>query len=313
MCLMLNLVKFASRGGLQICQFCTTFVETLVVMKKILYLFIYIVLAVSCISKNQNTENIIVVSIAPIKPIVEAIVGDDFKVEILVPAGASPESFEPTPKQFITLNKAKLVLGTGLLDFEQQLLKRVHDQSKVIDLSHGIITISGSCSHTHHGKHCHHGVDPHIWCSPKSLKIMAENAHNAIVAAMPDSLHYTDAYNTLNKQITTLDNEVAELANNATLPYFIIYHPALTYLARDYGLEQVAIENDGKEASAKRIAQIISAARTDGIKSVFYQSEFPESSVQVICEDIGANAVEINPLAEDIFTNIREITRLITE
>ena len=167
MCVMLNLVKFASRGGLQICQFCTTFVETLVVMKKILYLFIYIALAVSCISKNQNTENIIVVSIAPIKPIVEAIVGDDFTVEVLVPAGASPESFEPTPKQFITLNKAKLVLGTGLLDFEQQLLKRVHDQSKVIDLSHGIITISGSCSHTHHGKHCHHGVAPHIWCSPK--------------------------------------------------------------------------------------------------------------------------------------------------
>ena len=142
---------------------------------------------------------------------------------------------------------------------------------------------------------------------------MARNAHNAIVAAMPDSVQYTAAYNLLNERITALDNEVAELANNASLPYFIIYHPALTYLARDYGLEQVAIENDGKEASAKRIAQIISKARIDGIKSVFYQSEFPESSVQIICEDIGANAVEINPLAEDIFANIREIARLITE
>ena len=142
---------------------------------------------------------------------------------------------------------------------------------------------------------------------------MARNAHNAIVAVMPDSLHYTTAYNALNERITALDKEVAELANNASLPYFIIYHPALTYLARDYGLEQVAIENDGKEASAKRIAQIISKARTDGIKSVFYQSEFPESSVKIVCEDIGANAVEINPLAEDIFTNIRKIARLITE
>lgn len=283
-------------------------------MKRILYLFIYIVLAASCVSnKNQSDEKVIYVSIAPIKPIIEAIVGDDFKVEILVPAGASPESFEPTPKQFIALNKAQLVLGTGLLDFEQQLLKRIHNQNKVIDLSRGITTISGSCSHTHHGKHCHHGIDPHIWCSPKSLSAMARNAHNAIVAAMPDSVQYTAAYNLLNERITALDNEVTELANNASLPYFIIYHPALTYLARDYGLEQVAIENDGKEASAKRIAQIISKARIDGIKSVFYQSEFPESSVQIICEDIGANAVEINPLAEDIFANIREIARLITE
>lgn len=283
-------------------------------MKRILYLFIYIVLAVSCAgNKNQSDEKVIYVSIAPIKPIVEAIVGDDFTVEILVPAGASPESFEPTPKQFIALNKAQLVLGTGLLDFEQQLLKRIHNQNKVVDLSRGIVTISGSCSHTHHGKHCHHGIDPHIWCSPKSLSIMARNAHNAIVAAMPDSVQYTAAYSALSERITTLDNEVAELASNASLPYFIIYHPALTYLARDYGLEQIAIENDGKEASAKRLAQIISKARVDGIKSVFYQSEFPESSVQIICEDIGANAVEINPLAEDIFTNIRDIARLITE
>ena len=283
-------------------------------MKRILYLFIYIVLVVSCASnKNQSDEKVIYVSIAPIKPIVEAIVGDDFTVEILVPAGASPESFEPTPKQFIALNKAQLVLGTGLLDFEQQLLKRIHNQNKVVDLSRGIVTISGSCSHTHHGKHCHHGIDPHIWCSPKSLSIMARNAHNAIVAAMPDSVQYTAAYSALSERITTLDNEVAELASNASLPYFIIYHPALTYLARDYGLEQIAIENDGKEASAKRLAQIISKARVDGIKSVFYQSEFPESSVQIICEDIGANAVEINPLAEDIFTNIRDIARLITE
>ena len=300
--------------GLHFCQFCITFVETLVEMKRIIYLFIYIALSVSCVgNKNKSNEKVIYVSIAPIKPIVEAIVGDDFKVEVLVPAGASPESFEPTPKQFIAMNKAQIVLGTGLLDFEQQLLKRIHNQSKIVDLSHGIVTISGSCSHTHHGKHCHHGVDPHIWCSPKSLSIMARNAHNAIVAVMPDSLHYTTAYNALNERITVLDKEVAELANNASLPYFIIYHPALTYLARDYGLEQVAIENDGKEASAKRIAQIISKARTDGIKSVFYQSEFPESSVKIVCEDIGANAVEINPLAEDIFTNIRKIARLITE
>ena len=283
-------------------------------MKRLLYLFIYIAIAVSCGSnKNQNDKEVIFVSISPIKPIVEAIVGEDFTIEVLVPTGASPESFEPTPKQFIALNKAKLVLGTGLLNFEQQLLKRVHNQSKVINLSRGISTISGSCSHTHHGKHCHHGVDPHIWCSPKQLKIMASNAHSAIIAAMPDSLHYTIAYTALNEQLDILDNDVAQLSDNASLPYFIIYHPALTYLARDYGLEQVAIENDGKEASAKRLAQIISQARTDGIKSVFYQSEFPASCVEVVCDDIGANAVEINPLSEDIFTNIREITRLITE
>lgn len=285
-------------------------------MRKILYLFIYIALAIMLYSCN-NTEkksydNTIFVSIAPLKPIVEAIVGDDFSVEVLVPAGASPETFEPTPKQFIALNESVMVLSTGLLDFERSLLQRVHDQSKVINLSQGIATIAGSCSHTHHGKHCHHGVDPHIWCSPKCIDIMAKNMYNALVAMVPDK-DYATAYSTLNEQIKELDSVVTKLCNNSSLPYFIIYHPALTYLARDYNLEQVAIEHEGKEPSAKHLATIIERARRDGMKRVFYQSEFPESSVAIVAEDIGAETVEINPLDENIFENIVTITTLITE
>ena len=94
---------------------------------------------------------------------------------------------------------------------------------------------------------------------------------------------------------------------------FMIYHPALTYLARDYGLTQIAIENEGKEPSAKHLAHIIKQAENEGLKHIFYQSEFPASSVEIICKDINATAVEINPLEEDIFTNIRHIVTLITE
>lgn len=285
-------------------------------MRKILYLFIYIALAMMLYSCNniekKSYDNTIFVSIAPLKPIVEAIVGDDFSVEVLVPAGASPETFEPTPKQFIALNESVMVLSTGLLDFEKSLLQRVHDQSKVINLSQGIATIAGSCSHTHHGKHCHHGVDPHIWCSPKCIDIMAKNTYNALVAMVPDK-DYSTAYSTLNEQIKELDSVVTKLCDNSSLPYFIIYHPALTYLARDYNLEQVAIEHEGKEPSAKHLATIIERARRDGMKRVFYQSEFPESSVAIVAEDIGAETVEINPLDENIFENIVTIATLITE
>ena len=285
-------------------------------MRKILYLFIYIALAMMLYSCNniekKSYDNTIFVSIAPLKPIVEAIVGDDFSVEVLVPAGASPETFEPTPKQFIALNESVMVLSSGLLDFEKSILQRVHDQSKVINLSQGIATIAGSCSHTHHGKHCHHGVDPHIWCSPKCIDIMAKNTYNAIVAMVPDK-DYSTAYSTLNEQIKELDSVVTKLCNNSSLPYFIIYHPALTYLARDYNLEQVAIEHEGKDPSAKHLATIIERARRDGMKRVFYQSEFPESSVAIVAEDIGAETVEINPLDENIFENIVTIATLITE
>lgn len=268
--------------------------------------------ATSC-STDKRSDHTIYVSIAPIKPLITEIVGDDFEVEVLVPAGVSPETFEPTPKQFIALNNSRLIFGTGLLDFEKNLLNKVREQTKIVDLSRGVEPIAGSCSHTHHGKHCAHGVDPHIWCSPKELMIMAENAFEAIRTAMPDSLKYEAGYDNLCQKLLDLDEEVGEMCRCSANNYFIIYHPALTYFARDYGLQQVAIEHEGKEVSAKRLASIIDAARKDGVKRVFYQSQFPKSSVEVVCGDIGAEAVEINPLDEDVFDNIRFITNLITE
>jgi zinc transport system substrate-binding protein len=75
----------------------------------------------------------------------------------------------------------------------------------------------------------------------------------------------------------------------------------------------VAVENEGKEPSAKHLAHIIELAREKEIKHILYQSEFPASSVEIICRDIDATAVEINPLDEDIFTNIRNIVTLIME
>ena len=274
---------------------------------------VVLIAATACRHPEKHSERTMYVSIAPIKYIVDEIVGDDFDVEVLVPAGASPETFEPTPKQFIALNSARLIFGTGLLDFENNLLEKVEDHTKIIDLSLGIETIAGSCSHTHHGKHCNHGIDPHIWCSPKELMVMAENAFEAIRGAMPDSVKYETRYDALCQKLLDLDEEVGEMCRCSTNQYFIIYHPALTYLARDYGLQQVAIENEGKEASAKRLAEIIENARKDGVKRVFYQSQFPRSSVEVVCEDIGAEAVEINPLAYEAVENIREMVFLITE
>lgn len=142
---------------------------------------------------------------------------------------------------------------------------------------------------------------------------MAENMYNAIACEMPDSVNYDKNYTTLCIKLLELDEEVAEACAQSPRSTFVIYHPALTYLARDYALTQVAVEQEGKEPSAKHLANIIEKARAEGIKYIFYQSEFPASSVEVICQDIGATAVEINPLDEDIFENIRHIVTLITK
>lgn len=142
---------------------------------------------------------------------------------------------------------------------------------------------------------------------------MTENIYNVVKREMPDSTKYAMAYNELYIKLCDLGLEVAKRCFESEKKSFMIYHPALTYLARDYKLKQIAIENEGKEPSAKHIAKIIEQARKDSIKHILYQSEFPASSVEVICKDTGATAVEINPLDENIFDNLRNIATLITE
>lgn len=323
----------------------------------------------SCAQPAQPEEETLYVSILPLKSIVGGIVGDDFDVRVLVPAGASPETFEPTPRQFVDLNRARLIFNVGLIDFETTLLGKIEARDKVVDLSRGIDLIAGSCSHAHgkvaradephaaamseeqqtagtaatpeeqqtagshaaampgerqlagrhaatpapqaHG-HCHaHGIDPHIWTSPRALQRMAANAYEAIHALWPDSVKYTENHARLQEQLAELDARTAGKIAASGVRYFIIYHPALTYYARDYGLQQVAIEDDGKEPSARALARLIEQARHDGVRRIFYQSQFPASAVEVIARDIEAQSVAIDPLKEDVIANIDSLTDLI--
>lgn len=311
----------------------------------------------SCAQPAQPEEEMLYVSILPLKSIVGGIVGDDFDVRVLVPAGASPETFEPTPRQFVDLNRARLIFNVGLIDFETTLLGKIEARDKVVDLSRGIDLIAGSCSHAHnkvarahelhaaatpeeqqtagshaaatpgerqlagshaatpapqaHG-HCHaHGIDPHIWTSPRALQRMAANAYEAIHALWPDSVKYTENHARLQEQLAALDARTAGKIAASGVRYFIIYHPALTYYARDYGLQQVAIEDDGKEPSARALARLIEQARRDSVRTIFYQSQFPASAVEVIARDIEAQSVAIDPLKEDVIANIDSLTDLI--
>lgn len=275
----------------------------------------------------------IYVSIAPLKGLAERIVGDDFPIEVLVPAGASPETFEPTPRQLIAVNECRWLFAVGLIDFETALLQKIERQDKVVALHTGIELIAGSCSHGHttethnheaehahsehahehkHGGHAHaHGIDPHIWTSPRALQQIAANLYATIQAAYPDSVRYAENYAALQSELQRLDHEVAATLAASEVRSFVIYHPALTYYARDYGLRQTAIEQEGKEPSPRHLAELIDAARREGVRTILYQRQFPRSSVEAVAEDMAAEPVEFDPLAEDICAVIRQVTQKI--
>lgn len=282
-------------------------------MKRYLIYIAALLLAVGCTTPPpQPTEPTIYVSIAPLRSLVEAITEQDFPVEVLVPAGASPENFELTPKQYIALNEAQWIFSTGLITFETTLLHKLPEGARIIDLSRGIEPIAGTCSHHHHG-HAHaHGVDPHTWTSPRALQLMSRTIYEAIHNEHPDSVRYTQNFNRLQERLEVLDRAIEAQITASGVEQFIVYHPALTYYARDYGLRQISIEEEGKEPSAKRLAKLIRTARAEGIRTVLVQRQFPRSSVEAVADDMEAEVVEFDPLAENVIENIAHITDLIT-
>lgn len=269
-----------------------------------------LLLTTACTSRPTGGPRLYV-SILPLRGLVEEIVCGDFPVEVLVPPGASPETFEPTPRQIADLHRAEAVFQVGLLDFEQALLGKIDSRIRTVDLCRGIETLAGSCSHCTHGHTHAHGVDPHIWTAPRELRAMAANAYEAIHALWPDSAKYTAAHERLQCRLDSLDRRIAGRIARSGTRRLLVYHPALTYYARDYGLEQLAVETDGKEPSARQLARLIDQARESGIRHILYQSQFPASTVETVARDIGACGARIDPLAEDILAEIERITDLI--
>ena len=241
--------------------------------------------------------------------LIEEITAGDFDVEVIVPKGASPETFEPTPKQVTAFSNAEFILSTGLIDFEQSLTSRINGDAELVNLSEGIELIAGSCSH---GNHQHkHGVDPHIWTSPRALRTMVANAHDAIMAHYPDSVKYTEATERLLERIAELDNYCATRIETEGVEAMMIYHPAYTYYARDYGIKQIAIEHDGKEPSLRQTTALIETAKNHGVRTILRQPQYSEDKVRAIANDAGAEIITTDPLSEDILSEIERVTEII--
>jgi len=259
----------------------------------------------------------VIVSIPPLRSLVTAIIGGDFQVETLLPAGASPETYEPTPQQLIATEHAPLIFVTGLLDFEKVIVGKLCDKdgNKVVILSKGIQLIEGhgvdADGHNTGTPGRGHGVDPHIWLSPIELAAMAGNIYNAIARLHPDSAKYAGNYHKLISDLSALNERIKNEIDSAKIKSILIYHPALTYYASHYGLAQIAIEQEGKEPSAATLKVLVDRAKKEKIDKIFYEKQFPEAVVRSISQETGARAVEIDPLREDVMRNLLDITTLI--
>lgn len=276
-------------------------------MKRFLYLIILCVILAGCkgtpqkqadsgkASRTEKPAVTVTVTISPYKYFVDQIAKGKVDVNVMVSNGNNPETYEPYAQQMMELSKSALYLKVGSIGFEQTWMKKLQDNApdmKVIDTSVGI-----KPAKTPGGN-----IDPHVWMSCSNARIIASNILKALCELEPKNKAFFEKnYQSLLSIIDKRDSTIKEnfKKDPDLVRKFVIYHPILTYFASDYQLEQLAIEEEGREPSASQLKSLIERARKEKIKFCLIQAEFANRNTTTFIKESYTKPMNINPLQDD--------------
>jgi len=291
-------------------------------MKPVIMFILLSMFFINCGSPGPDisSEKIqITVSILPQKYFVERIAGGgdnlDFDIHVMIPPGHSPATYAPTPQQMKALSHCKLYFRIGHIPFENAWMKNISSNNphmKIIDTSVGVDLIeTGEAEDELHQVHHHHaGIDPHIWLCPRAVKIQAKHILDAVIEIDRENQEfYKENYRLFLLDIDRLDREIKALLEKCRGRKFLVFHPAWSYFAREYGLEQLPIEVEGKAPNPANLKKIIDIARRENIRIIFVQEQFDTHSAGAVAAEIGGRVVKIDPLALDWLDNMKKIAQ----
>lgn len=257
------------------------------------------------------------VTIPPQAKFVERVAGQHVEVDVLVEPGHSPHTYEPTPSQMVRLAEADVYFLIGV-PFEQILQNKIQSANpdmQMVDTGAGI-ELRRMKAHVHETEHAEHRsedegqMDPHVWLDPANVKMMGRNICEALVEMDPEhEEEYRSNLESFLADLDELDRDIRGITEELQTREFMVFHPAFGYFSDAYGLEQIPIEIEGKEPSARALQTLIETARDEGIKVIFVQKQFSARSAEVVAGEIGGEVVQVDPLARDYFTGMREMAQ----
>ncbi|MDX9942740.1 MAG: zinc ABC transporter substrate-binding protein [Bacteroidales bacterium] len=263
--------------------------------------FFLAVFMAACSNREPRAE-VVSVSIMPLQYFVDRLTGEALEVNVMVPEGASHGTYSPTARQMQKLSDSGIYFRFGYLGYEQAFIRRLGELNPElveVDLSSQVELIRGEA--VVHGDHVHEGgIDPHVWMSPKAVLSLMPAIRESLAEVFPqhrEAIHKN--YPAFVGEIEMLHQEMLKVTQQMQQKRFLIFHPALSYLARDYGLEQVSIEHEGKEPSPAQLSRLIADARAEEIPVIFIQEEYDKRNAELVASETGAALVGINPLSYD--------------
>src|SRR4030042_5264744 len=276
----------------------------------------------------------VIVRIPPQAEFVEKVGGDKVIVTVMVPPGANPHTYEPVPAQLEEVSRAQIYVkvgsaGTGSgIEFELVCMDNIIDMNRkmlVVDSSRGVkffaVTYKNGVPVEYNeydenstDKSILKGIDPHIWLSPANAKILSENIYRGLVRVDPQNQeYYKKNLDNYLAELDMLNEEIDQMLLEKENKVIIVFHPTWTYFTLDYGIKQIAIEEEGKEPTAEGIKELIDKARQYDIKVIFASPEFSTRSAEAVAREIGGSVRLVSSLKKNYLENMKEVARAFAE
>lgn len=270
------------------------------------------ILLSSCQSNSTKSDNdSIVVTIEPIKYIVEELSGSDFDITVMVPPGASPEIYEPTPEVMRAATTCQAYISIGLLECEHMINGSISNDIDKLELYKSVDGIE--IEYQHHD-HSHVGMDPHIWCSVKEARTIAKEITSLLCDIKSDSTaKYQARYNSFMSKLDSLDSYIISKLADKSRSRFITFHPDLGYFARDYNLTQLSIEVDGKEPTISSMKLLSDIIAEDGISYIFCQRQHNSEATDILAGQSNCQVISYDILEGDWYENMIYITDILSK
>lgn len=284
-------------------------------MKKLLKLILLAAALISILSLsacgkkndgNDSSKPMIAVSIVPQETFVKAVCGNLVNTITMVPPGFSPENYEPTPEIMEKFGKASVYFTVGV-QTEANILPSASKDVQIVHLEDEVAS-------TYEDVKMGEGRDPHIWLSPKRVIVMV----NAIAEKMSEidpqnANEYRKNADEYIAELNGVDTEIKNALEGVATRKFIVFHPAFGYLAADYDLTMYSLEEEGKEATASHLQQMIDLAKKENIKVIFYQEEIDSTQSKAFAEEIGGKTIMLSPLSPDYIENMKLMAKTMAE
>lgn len=257
--------------------------------------------------KSSDGRPVIAVSIVPEETFVKAVCGELVNTVVMVPPGSSPETYEPSPMQMEDFSDAAVYFSIGVPAESSNILPSVSESTKVVSLAE-------ACAAEYADRMIGSERDPHIWLSPKRAVVMVDTIAKEMseLDAANAGTYRANAAAYI-EEINAADAEIRASLEKLECKKFIVFHPAFGYLADEYGLEMFALEEEGKEATAAHMQEMIDLAKEENIKVIFYQAEVDSSQSAAFAEELGGVTAQLEPLSADYIENLKTMANTIAK